>query len=116
MTHNYREFMSGFADWIEKVAESNNALSYREKTTLAETASMWQSLSFGPNYKAAYCLAVCPAGEDLIGPFLSDRGAFLADTLRPLTDKPETLYVIPGSDAEEHAARRFPAQDLEARQ
>ena len=112
MTHNYREFMSGFADWIEKVAESNDALSYREKTTLAETASMWQSLSFGPNYKAAYCLAVCPAGEDVIGPFLTDQASFLADTLRPLTEKPETLYVIPGSDAEEHAIRRFPAKTV----
>ena len=28
---------------------------------------MWQSLSYGANYRAAYCLAVCPAGEDVIG-------------------------------------------------
>ncbi len=91
MTHNYREFMSGFADWIEKIAESDDRLSYREKTSLSETASMWQSLSFGPNYKAAYCLAVCPAGEDVIGPFLTDRATFVTDTLRPLTDKAETL-------------------------
>jgi Fe-S-cluster-containing hydrogenase component 2 len=112
MTHNYREFMSGFADWIEKIVESDDALSYREKTALSETASMWQSLSFGPNYKAAYCLAVCPAGEDVIGPFLTDKATFLTDTLRPLTEKAETLYVIPGSDAEEHAARRFPAKTL----
>jgi len=111
-THNYREFMSGFADWVEKVASSNTALSYREKVTLSETASMWQSLSFGPNYKAAYCLAVCPAGEDVIGPFLSDRSSFLKDTVRPLTEKPETVYVIPGSDAEEHAARRFPLKKV----
>ncbi len=47
--------MSGFSDWVESVASSNSALSYREKVTLSETASMWQSLSFGPNYKAAYC-------------------------------------------------------------
>jgi ferredoxin len=107
-THNYREFMSGFSDWVEKVAESNTALSYREKVSLSETASMWQSLSFGPNYKAAYCLAVCPAGEDVIGPFLTDRKAFLKDTVRPLTEKEETVYVIAGSDAEEYAPRRFP--------
>ena len=49
-----------------------------------ETASMWQSLAFGPNYKAAYCLAVCPAGEDVIGPFLADRGGFVAGGGRPL--------------------------------
>ena len=33
----------------------------------------WQSLSYGPNYNAAYCLAVCPAGEDVIGPYLADK-------------------------------------------
>jgi hypothetical protein len=69
---------------------------------------MWQSLAFGPNYKAAYCLAVCPAGEDVIGPFLTNRASFLKDTVRPLTEKEETVYVIPGSDAEDHARWRFP--------
>src|SRR5262249_19873438 len=112
MTHNYREFMSGFSDWVEKVAESNTALSYREKVSLSETASLWQSLAFGPNYKAAYCLAVCPAGEDVIGPFLTDRKAFLKDTVRPLTEKQETVYVIAGTDAEDHVARRFPKKKV----
>lgn len=112
MTHNYREFMSGFGDWVEKVAESDDSLDYRQKVTLSETASMWQSLSFGPNYKAAYCLAVCPAGEDVIGPFLENKGAFLKDTLRPLTEKEETLYVIAGSDAEDYAPRRFPRKKV----
>jgi ferredoxin len=111
-THNYREFMSGFSDWVEQVVNSDNALSYREKVSLSETASMWQSLAFGPNYKAAYCLAVCPAGEDVIGPFLKDRPTYLKDTVRPLTEKEETIYVIPGSDAEEHAARRFPRKKV----
>ena len=73
---------------------------------------MWQSLSFGPNYKAAYCLAVCPAGDDVIGPFLTDRASFVKDTVRPLTQKEETVYVIPGSDAEEYAPRRFPKKKV----
>jgi ferredoxin len=107
-THNYREFMSGFSDWVEKVADSKNALDYRQKVSLSETASLWQSLGFGPNYKAAYCLAVCPAGEDVIGPFLTNRASYLKDAVRPLTEKEETIYVIAGSDAEEHVARRFP--------
>ena len=63
---------------------------------------MWQSLSFGPNYKAAYCLAVCPAGEDVIGPFLADTAGLPAGGRRPLQEKEETVYVVPGSDAEEH--------------
>jgi hypothetical protein len=73
---------------------------------------MWQSLAFGPNYKAAYCLAVCPAGEDVIGPFLDNRPGFLKEHLRPLTEKEETLYVIAWSDAEEHARRRFPKKKI----
>jgi NAD-dependent dihydropyrimidine dehydrogenase PreA subunit len=107
-THNYREFMGGFTDWVEQVADSKSARDYRERVSDAESASMWQSLSYGANYKAAYCLAVCPAGEDVIGPFLTDRKTFLAETVRPLQEKEETLYVTRNSDAEEHAARRFP--------
>ncbi|MBP1151232.1 SCP2 sterol-binding domain-containing protein [Methylocaldum sp. RMAD-M] len=107
-THNYREFMGGFTDWVEAIASSANARSYRKKVSDAESVSMWQSLSFGANYKAAYCMAVCPAGDDVIGPFLNDRKRFVKDVVRPLQDKHETVYVIAGSDAEGHVARRFP--------
>jgi len=107
-THNYREFMGGFNDWVEKIADSTSALDYRKKVSGAETVSMWQSLSFGANYKAAYCLSVCPAGEDVIGPLLTDRKQFLKDVVKPLQDKPETVYVVPGSDAEGFVARHFP--------
>src|SRR5438045_1715672 len=107
-THNYREFMGGFNDWVEKIAESGSAQDYRKKVSGAETVSMWQSLSFGANYKAAYCMAVCPAGEDVIAPFLTTRKQFLDDVVRPLQNKPETVYVVPNSDAQEYVARRFP--------
>ena len=83
-THNYREFLGGFGDWVEKVAESRDALDYRRRVSDSETASVWQSLGFGPNYKAAYCMAVCPAGEDVIGPFLDDRKGFLKTVVDPL--------------------------------
>jgi NAD-dependent dihydropyrimidine dehydrogenase PreA subunit len=72
-THNYREFMGGFANWVETITDSKSALDYRRQVSDSETASMWQSLSFGANYKAAYCLSVCPAGEVVIGPYLSDK-------------------------------------------
>jgi len=107
-THNYREFMSGFTDWTEAIADSRNAEDYRRRVDDGESASIWQSLSFGANYKAAYCLSVCPAGEDVISPFLRDRGGFVAEVVRPLQKKEETVYVLPGSDAEGHATRRFP--------
>jgi NAD-dependent dihydropyrimidine dehydrogenase PreA subunit len=72
-THNYREFMGGFIDWVDTIAESDGAAAYRRKVPDAETASIWQTLSFGANYKAAYCMAVCPAGEEVISPFLAEE-------------------------------------------
>jgi NAD-dependent dihydropyrimidine dehydrogenase PreA subunit len=111
-THNYREFMGGFTDWVEQVADSKNARDYRSRVSDAESASMWQSLSYGANYKAAYCLAVCPAGEDVIGPFLTDRKAHLKDIVRPLQEKQETIYVTKNSDAEDHVAARFPHKTI----
>jgi len=107
-THNYREFMSGFTDWAETIADSKNASAYRQKVNDSESASMWQSLSFKAQYKAAYCMAACPAGEDVIAPFLSDRKAFVQEVVKPLQDKTETIYVVPGSDAETYVPRRFP--------
>ncbi len=107
-THNYREFMGGFNDWVETIAESGSAQDYRQKISGAETVSMWQSLSFGANYKAAYCMAVCPAGADVIAPFLTDRKRFLENVVHPLQNKLETIYVVPNSDPEEYVARRFP--------
>jgi putative sterol carrier protein len=73
---------------------------------------MWQSLSFGANYKAAYCLAVCPAGEDVIGPYLADRKTHLKEIVRPLQEKEETIYVTKNSDAEDHVAKRFPHKQV----
>ncbi|MFF5187891.1 SCP2 sterol-binding domain-containing protein [Streptomyces sp. NPDC000345] len=107
-THNYREFMGGFGDWAEQVAESRDAHDYRSRVSDSESASMWQSLSFGANYKAAYCMSVCPAGEDVIGPWLESRKSHLTQVVRPLVDKEETVYVVPGSDAEQHVTKRFP--------
>jgi Fe-S-cluster-containing hydrogenase component 2 len=107
-THNYREFMGGFNDWVETITSSGSARKYREKVSPAETVSMWQSLSFGANYKAAYCMAVCPAGEEVIAPFLSDRKQFLEDVVQPLQSKAETIYVTRQSDAEKYVGWRFP--------
>jgi len=107
-THNYREFMSGFTSWVEQVVEADDARDYRERVSDHETVSMWQSLAFKPNYKAAYCVSVCPAGEDVIGPFLNDRKQHIERVLRPLQKKSETVYVLPDSPAEAHVAKRFP--------
>jgi epoxyqueuosine reductase QueG/putative sterol carrier protein len=112
-THNYREFMGGFADWVETVADSRNGKDYRRRFNDQKSVSMWQSLGFGPNYKAAYCMAVCPAGTDVIAPYLASKKDFLNEIVRPLQAKPETIYVVPGSDAEAHVRQRFPHKTIQ---
>jgi ferredoxin-NADP reductase/ferredoxin len=106
-THNYREFLGGFSDWVEQVADARNAIDYRRRISEPETVSMWQSLSCGANYKSAYCMAVCPAGEDVIGPYLHDKQRHLREVVRPLQERAEPIYVVPGSDAEAVARRKF---------
>src|SRR6201985_1606456 len=87
--HNYREFMGGFTDWVETIADRDDAADFRSRVSDSENASMWQSLSFKANYKAAYSLGVCPAGEDVIEPYLDNRNGFMDLVLKPLQDKKE---------------------------
>jgi ferredoxin len=107
-THNYREFMGGFADWVENIADSRDRLDYRRRVKDSESVSIWQSLGFGPNYKSAYCMAVCPAGEDVIGSYLASKKHFTDEVVRPLQARNEPVYVVRGSDAEAHVMKRYP--------
>ncbi len=106
--HNYRDFMGGFTDWVDQVVEAKDREDYHGRVSAAETASLWQSLSFKPSYKAAYCVSVCPAGEDVLGSFLDDRVAYNRDHVQPFKEIPEPVYVLPGSDAEASVPKRYP--------
>ena len=53
-------------------------------------------------------MAVCPAGEDVIGPYLVSKKDFADDVMRPLQAKREPVYVVRGSDAEAHVQKRYP--------
>lgn len=109
--HNYREFMGGFQEWTEQLVSSKNVEQYRSKVRDSETLSFWQSLSFGANYKAAYCMAVCPAGEDVLPLFREDKKQYVNDIVKPLKDRPELVYVRPGTTAEK-AARKNPNKEI----
>ncbi|MEX5637899.1 4Fe-4S binding protein [Parafrankia sp. FMc2] len=108
--HNYREFPFSATDWVDAVA-AGDASAYRAKFREGETLSMLQSLAFEPTYKAAYCMAVCPAGEDVIGPYLADKARYRDDVLLPLRRHPEPVYVQSGSHAEKTALRN-PAKQV----
>ena len=112
MTHNYRDRLGGFQNWVENIITSRDVKSYRRKVSDPETVSMWQSLCYGISNKSSYCMAVCPAGDDNIGDFLTDRKTYIKKVVKPLQNKTENVFVVPGSDAESHVLRRFPHKNL----
>ena len=57
-------------------------------------------------------MAVCPAGDAYIGPYLSDRKHYLKQVVKPLQDKKEMVFVVPRSDAEAHVSKRFPHKEI----
>ena len=111
-THNYRERLGGFQDWVESVVESKNRHDYRHRVSDAETISMWQNLSIGAQTRCDRCMAVCPAGEEAIGDYLEDRKKYTQSIVTPFNDKRETIYVVAGSDAEAYTTKRFPAKTV----
>jgi epoxyqueuosine reductase QueG len=112
LTHTYRELIGGFTNWVENIANSKSSIDYRTKVSDAETVSMWQSLAYGPCYKSVYCMAVCPAGDEVISQYLDDKKAFVDVVVKPLQQKTETVYVLPGSDAEGHVLSKFPHKKI----
>jgi epoxyqueuosine reductase len=106
-THTYGQFVSNFADWVEDLADSADTDDYHRRVSPGETVSKWRR-----QYRSGYCVSVCPAGEDVIGPFLDDRRNHLREVVRPLQEKPEYVYVTKGSNAEAHARKRFPGKTL----
>ena len=112
LTHTYRELLGGFTDWVENIADSKNAIEYRSKVSDSDTVSRWQSLAYGPCYKSVYCIAVCPAGDDIISEYLDDKKKFIETVVKPLQQKTENVYVLPGSDAESHVLSKFPHKKL----
>lgn len=112
LTHTYRELIGGFTNWVENIADSKGSIDYRARTSDAETVSMWQSLVYGPCYKSVYCMAVCPAGDEVVPQYLENKKAFIEDVVEPLQQRTETIYVLPGSDAESHVLRKFPHKKI----
>lgn len=107
-THNYRERLGGFQNWIEQIVASKSVTDYRKRVSDAETITMWQNLAIGSQTRCDRCMAVCPAGELAIGGYFEDRKKYVAGTLKPFTDKEETIYVVPDSDAHHYVTERFP--------
>jgi hypothetical protein len=83
---------------IVRVEEKNGQL---ENTVFANGETLTRKAIF------IRPMAVCPAGEDVIGPYLASKRDFTDDVVRPLQAKREPVYVVRGSDAEAHVQKRY---------
>jgi hypothetical protein len=57
-------------------------------------------------------MAACPAGNERIGQYLEDGKGYVSRVLKPLQDKKETIYALPGSDVEAHVSKHFPNKSV----
>ena len=102
--HNYHDLFGGFQEWVEAIVSSKDVRSYRSRYRDHETMSKWQSLTYGHYYRCSYCMAVCPAGEEAVQPYLADKKSYVQQIVEPLKNKKEPVYVIKGTRAEKVAA------------
>lgn len=109
-THSYRYNMVGFQDWIDAVMSSRDMGAYRARFQDRETAALWQSLMFRID-RCGYCMAVCPAGEDVKGDYLGNKKAYYQQIVKPLKERPEPVYVVAGARAED-VAKRNPHKEV----
>lgn len=108
LVHAYRDRLGGFLNWVESLVTSQDMEEYRKKRTDGETMAVWQSLTYGGGYRCGYCMSVCPAGLDLIGPYLENRKEYLQSVVKPLQERTEDVYVLPGEDQTTTVTMKFP--------
>jgi len=111
-SHNYRERLGGFQNWVEQIVDSRGHADYRRRVSDPETISMWQHLAIGAQTRCDRCMAVCPAGEAAIAEFLDDRKSYSRRYVNPFRDLEESIFVVKGSDAEHHVLTRFPGKRI----
>jgi len=94
-SHNYRERLGGFQNWVEQVVDSRNHIDSRRRVSDKETISMWQNLSIGAQTRCDRCVALCPAGEEPIGAYLHDRKEYVRRYIKPFEELEEPRTVHP---------------------
>jgi epoxyqueuosine reductase QueG len=105
LTHSYRDNNIGFSNLVEAIVTSKDLEEYRVRFDDRETGFMWQSLMFRMSYRCGYCMAVCPAGEEVKPVYLENKKEHIKRILKPLRDRQERIYVTAGSSAEAKARR-----------
>ncbi len=103
ITHTYRDNYIGFNNLMEAIVTSRDMEEYRSHFDDRETGLMWQSLMFKMSYRCSYCMAVCPAGEEVKPAYLENKKEHVERILKPLKDRQERVYVTAGSKAESRA-------------
>jgi len=105
------EFMGGFTDWSRNRRQQGCPGLPQEGVRPGIGVDVAKPLVRG-KLQGGVLPERLPGWEDVIGPYLTDKAGHLREVVRPLQEKEETVYVVPGSDAEDHVARRFPLKTI----
>jgi heterodisulfide reductase subunit C len=111
ITHTYRDNFAGFQSMVEAIITSHDMAEFGSHFDGRETALMWQSLMFTMSYRCSYCMAVCPAGEEVSPFYVENKKEHVDRVLKPLKDRQERVYVKAGSKAESRA-RQNPCKEV----
>ncbi|HXY49125.1 MAG TPA: hypothetical protein VEI01_06715 [Terriglobales bacterium] len=111
-THNYREFMGGFADCNHcRPPQCRRLQGKHDPPGIAIDVA---EPVFRRELQDGILPGGVPAGEDVIRPLLDHRKEFLDGVVRALQEKKETVYLLADSDAEAYVATALPAQAHQA--
>lgn len=108
LVHAYRDRLGGFLSWTEALVTSKDMAEYRQKRNDSETMAVWQSLTYGGGYRCGYCMSVCPAGLDIIGSYIDRRKEYIKAIVKPLQERKENVYILPGAESGTSLSKRFP--------
>ena len=106
-THNYREFMGGFTDWVETIADSADADDYRSPgQRFRERLDVAEPVVQGRTTRRPTAWPSAPRARTSSSPFLDDRKGFMDLVLKPLQEKKETA--VRAAEFGGQGARRTP--------
>ncbi len=100
LTHNYREVTINFLDWVDALVSSPIWKPIGNGSAIRRPSPGGSRSRTGRIISATIARRFAPP-ETKVGPSTeADRQAFFRNVVKPLIDRPQTVYVIAGSPAE----------------
>ncbi len=87
--------MGGFGDWVETIADAKTAAPIAKKVSDRRDRLDVAEPRLRAELQGGLLHGRLPAGDDVIGAYQADQKSHLAQIVKPLQKKEETIYVTP---------------------